>query len=193
MDVLTDNKRDMIWAEQIRNDNCEAFTNLFEEYYQPLCEYTYRFLHDEELIKDIVQNMFLRIWVNRKKWNPRVEVKSYLYRSVYYQFINDSKKKRIYSDYNDVPEKYLTDNDESQLEKIYALEISASIKSAINKLPPRRKQILVLRFMHELSYKDISLILDISINTIDTQIRRALKLLRRDLKQLALDEHIKVS
>jgi RNA polymerase sigma-70 factor, ECF subfamily len=176
------NHRDMNWAEQIRKDNRLAFSNLFETYYKPLCEYAFRFLKHEERIEDIVQEVFVLLWEKRKRWEPKVAVRAYLYRSVYHQVINDYRKKRFETTLHEDRMHQIADDRISPLESLHYKEFEEVFQETIKLLPERRREILVLRLLHGLSYKEISLVLDISVNTVDTQIRRALKLLRGNLK-----------
>ncbi|MDG5767713.1 RNA polymerase sigma-70 factor [Balneolales bacterium ANBcel1] len=172
----------MNWAEQIRNDNKAAFSDLFETYYTPLCEYAYSYVKQEEVMEDVVQEVFVRIWENRYRWEPRVAVRAYLYRSVYHQVINDYRKKRFETPLKEDSEANIPDRIPSPMEQLHGQDASNSIQQAISALPERRREILVLRLLHGLSYKEISATLGISVNTVDTQIRRALKTLRARLK-----------
>ncbi len=182
MSLHCSNDRDMNWAEQIRNDDKAAFSNLFVAYYTPLCEYAFRYVSRVEVMEDIVQEVFVRIWEQRKCWEPRVAVRAYLYRSVYHQVINDYRKKRFETSFKEDSESLIPEKGESPLDRLHNRETSRAIYEAIELLPARRKEILVLRLLHGLSYKEIGAILDISVNTVDTQIRRALKMLRVKLK-----------
>ena len=173
----------MNWAEQIRKDNRLAFSNLFETYYEPLCEYAYSYVKHEERMEDIVQEVFVRLWEKRKQWEPKVAVRAYLYRSVYHQVINDYRKRRYEStQYEGSMDEYAVDRI-SPLDSLNYKELYGAFQETLKLLPERRREILELRLLHGLSYKEISLVLNISVNTVDTQIRRALKLLRKKLRQ----------
>lgn len=179
------NRRDMEWALLIRSGSRSAFTSLFETYYRPLCEYAFRFAGDSEWIEDVVQDVFIRIWEKRSSWSPKVAVRAYLYRSVYHQAINHQRKNRFEVPLNEELEYRLADISESPLKYMMDLEMSHIIRQVIDMLPERRREILVLRLLHELSYKEIGSVLGISVNTVDTQIRRAMKLLRSKLHPVA--------
>jgi len=179
--------RDLLWAEQIRDDNKLAFSHLFDAYYEPLCDYAYRYVKHSEIMEDIVQEVFVRIWEKRKHWKPMVSVRAYLYRSVYNEIVTDFRKRRFETHYEDFHDLEQAKSCVSPLDELHDRETARAIGRAIEMLPDRRKEILVLRLLQGLSYKEISAILDISVNTVDTQIRRALKLLRIQLKDFALD------
>jgi RNA polymerase sigma-70 factor (family 1) len=177
--------KDMLLAQEIKRGNKTAFTDLFDAYYKPLCDYAYRFCDgDTEAVEDLVQEIFVRIWERRDSWNPQIAVRAYLYRSVHNQAISNIRKKRFETPMTDGLVNSTMTNDLSPIARIHNTEIDDAIKTAISMLPERRREILVLRLLHDMSYKDISRILGISVNTVDTQLRRALKLLREQLYYL---------
>ncbi|MEX0686946.1 MAG: RNA polymerase sigma-70 factor [Balneolales bacterium] len=173
------NERDLKWVEQIRDGNKSAFTNLFSTYHVPLERYAFRLINKHDQIEDIVQDIFFWIWDHREKWEPRVSVKAYLYRAVHNKILTSLKKKRFECNL----EASLFDPQQlSQIDEIHSKEINRAIIDAINLLPERRRRILVLSLFHELTYNEIADTLSITVNTVDTQKRRALKLLRTRLK-----------
>lgn len=174
---------DMYWAEQIKSGNREAYGALFDVYYKPLCDYAYRYCNgDVEVVEDVVQEVFVRIWERRDTWNPTVAVKAYLYRSVHNQAITNLRKKRFETPMKDTIERTTQTNDQSPIDEMYNQQLDYNIKQAIEKLPERRREVLILRILHDMSYKEIGEVLEISVNTVDTQLRRALKTLREELK-----------
>ena len=179
------NHNDMNWAEQIRKDNRLAFSNLFETYYEPLCEYAYSYVKHEERMEDIVQEVFVRLWEKRKRWEPKVAVRAYLYRSVYQQVINNYQKKRFEVTTHEDSMDQIADDRVSPLENLHYKEHDEVFQQTIKLLPERRREILELKLVHGLSYKEISMVLNISVNTVDTQIRQALKFLRKNLNHFA--------
>lgn len=173
---------EMQWAAEIQRGNKSAFKKLFNAYYDPLCQYAFRFCNgDIEVVEDVVQEVFVRIWEKRESWSPQIAVKAYLYRSVHNQAISNIRKRRYESPMEASVESTVLSADHSPLDLIHQKEVNVSLQRAINKLPERRREILVLRILHEMSYKEIAEMLDISVNTVDTQLRRALKLLREEL------------
>tara|TARA_B110000967_G_scaffold209939_1_gene268768 strand:+ start:2273 stop:2521 length:249 start_codon:yes stop_codon:yes gene_type:complete len=65
-----------------------------DSFYQKLCGYAYSVFHDHAAAEDIVQNVFVVIWSNKKNINPLFSMKSYLYKSVYNEFINQYRKNK---------------------------------------------------------------------------------------------------
>lgn len=173
---------EMIWAEEIQAGNTHAFSMLFDTYYIPLCQYAYRFCNgNTELAEDIVQEVFVRVWDRRSKWMPKITVKAYLYRSVHNQAISHLRKARHETPMSDAVEQTTAGTSLTPIQELHNDQLDQRIQQAIQNLPERRREILTLRMIHELSYKEIGEMLQISVNTVDTQLRRALKSLREDL------------
>jgi RNA polymerase sigma-70 factor (family 1) len=175
---------EMVWAEAIRNGNRLAYGQLYNRYYGPLCDFAWRFCKgNHELVEDVVQEVLFRVWERRHNWMPTVTVKSYLYRSVHNMALTRLRKTRyeiLCSDcyFDDSPTDAFT-----PFESMHNTQLMQAIILAVNRLPERRRQILVLRLMHEHSYQEIAELLGISFNTVDTQLRRAQKFLRTQLQE----------
>ena len=63
--------------------NSKAYDFLMDSFYKKLCSYAYTLSHDHFVSEDIVQNVFVEVWSNKKNINPSFSIKSYLYKSVY--------------------------------------------------------------------------------------------------------------
>lgn len=63
-----------------------------ELYYEPLCSYAKNLARDNFRSEDIVQNVIVRIWLQREKLNANITIKNYLFRSVYNEFIDQYRK-----------------------------------------------------------------------------------------------------
>lgn len=175
------------WVRRVREEeDREAFERIFRTHYQNLHGFAYSFVGDREGAEDIVQKIFLTIWEQRKTWDPPGTVKQYLFAATRNEALNvlrhqkvkaDSQEEviNIYSEYN-----VSSSNDED----VEALR--AAIQCGIDQLPPRCRQIFLLNRRSGLSYIEISEYLDISTNTVSTQMGRALKSLREYLSDYVL-------
>ena len=84
--------KDFILMENLKKGDYESFTFLMDKYYKSLCGYAKLLTNDYYKSEDIVQNVFIKIWVNRNKINSHVTIKRYLYKSVYNEFIDQYRK-----------------------------------------------------------------------------------------------------
>lgn len=164
-----------------RNFTCEsekAFHLLFCNYYAPLVAYAYFFLKDLETAEDLVQEFFITFWFKKKFENIHSSVESYMFRSVKNGCLNYKRnsKSRSIKHNNMIKEIDLYsekfDIEEQDFDRLY---------KAIQKLPEQRRRIFILCFFNQLKYHEVAVKLNISINTVRTQMYRAFKSLREYL------------
>jgi len=162
--------------------NPDVFEDLFREWYSPLCRYAYSILRNMDEAEDVVQQTFYKLWDQRKEIEIRTSINSYLYRMVHNACLN--KIKQIKTREEHLSEYSLEQNDVEHNSESILLnnELKKNIESAIDMLPPRCKEVFKLSRFEQLSYAEISDQLGISVNTVETQIVKALKSLRLSLK-----------
>ncbi len=136
--------------------------------------------------QDILQNTFLRILEYKTKIDPGGNIESYLF-TIARNLIYNHLKERLYSNIIFGENIELSDP-ESPENILFFKNRKKEIGEIIKKLPIRRRQILIMRKIDNLSYKEISDKLKISENTVDTQLRRAMKFLkdRIDIKDFTI-------
>ena len=166
-------------AQRLILGDCKAYDFLMHSYYQSLCVYAQSLCNDHNMAEDIVQNVFVKIWVKRKKINPDLSIKSYLYKSVYNEFINQYRKNKpvIF-----LEKKYFEAIDlvvDIEPEELESLIILMNIE--IENLPSKCKEIFLLNKKEGLTHTEISEYLNISIKTVEGHITRAFKILTEKL------------
>ena len=159
--------------------NSKAYDFLMNSFYQKLCGYAYTLSHEHAAAEDIVQNVFVKLWSNKKNINTSFSIKSYLYKSVYNEFINQYRKnKPVFF----LEKKYLesvdlvVENSNENLDKLLQL-----VDKEINELPSKCREIFILNKKEGLTHIEISEHLNISIKTIEGHMTRAFKILRNKL------------
>lgn len=150
---------------------------LFKQHYDGLCSFVFRYIKDDEIAEEIVQQFFVDFLYHRRFRNVHSNIKSYLYSGVKYATFNYLKSKHICREdiYDDM--EYLIVDDELQKEKDY----QNYLQKALNILPPKCKRVFVMVHIQKLSYQETSDILGVSINTTKTHIKRAFNLIRTQL------------
>lgn len=174
------NQNESEWVEKIRDGNAEAFENLFKAYCQPLINFARRFVRDIQIAENIVQDVFLKIWTNRIKLNPSLNLKTYLFTAVRNQSLNHLRHAKM--ERNSVADMQLIATPAKTPENGWReKELAASIRQAINELPKKCQTIFLMNRFDQLTYQEIADILNLSIKTVETQMGRALKFLRKRL------------
>ncbi|MDR0605360.1 MAG: RNA polymerase sigma-70 factor [Bacteroidales bacterium] len=174
--------KDCIEINDLRRGNHRVYEELFIQWYNPLCNYAYSILHDAEDAKDIVQKVFYKLWEQRSELEIHTSMKSYLYRIVHNDALNKLKQLKIRNEHNQDIAYLSCDFVDDTANTILYNELQQKIKMAINHLPPRCREVFELSRFQQLSYMEIANKLNISTNTVETQMVKALRLLRNDLK-----------
>ncbi len=166
----------------IQNNDKASFKALFNRYYKPLVGYMTTFTHDKDLSEDIIQQTFIIIWTKRQKFNITKSPKSYLYSVAYNTYIDHFRKmKSQQTFFDDLREQTLRN---TIVEDKELLETRLSkLKSIVDTLPPRCKEILELNKINGLKYREIATKLKISQKTVEAQMRIAYKKIRQGFEK----------
>lgn len=157
-----------------------GFKQLFEKHYRALTVFALDYVHDHNTAKDIVQNVFLRLWESRERYVIKKSSKAYLYQSVKNACINHKQSKHsrmVFTD--DIPMQVMEDD---VLARMIAIEKLDAVLQAIESLPPQCRDIFKLSRIKQLRHAEIAEKLHISEKTVENQIGIALKKLSGYLK-----------
>ena len=166
------------------------FQELFERYFRSLVTYAYRYVNDWNVSEDIVQDVFMALWVNRNEIDFEEPVKPYLYRATYNRSINHLNsvlvQRRV--DHTDnldelIDYEILSYN---QHDNLLLKEIEEEISSFVKRLPEQRKKVFLLSREENMKNKEIAFLLNISEKTVEKHITTALSDIRTHLTQTGL-------
>jgi len=178
--TLNSDSDDLTDIEKIRRGEVEAFTVLFRKYYEPLYQFAGYFVDDPQTAENIVQDVFVKIWTNREKLFIQSSPRSYLYKAVKNHAFNFLRREKSMVSTSELSE-YRDQQYKSPEDELINKEFYEAVHQSIEKLPPKCRQIYVMKRYDNLSYTEIAEILGISINTVKTQMKRAIKYLRKQL------------
>jgi RNA polymerase sigma-70 factor (ECF subfamily) len=169
-------KSDVSLWKRIQLGDEQSFSILFQNYYVPLYQFAGRYILDTQSAENIVQDVFVKIWISRNKISIRSNLKSYLYSSVKNQCVNFIVQQKKFVSEKDAVLSQKKSSNSPEMEYINN-ELFESIHHAINLLPEKCRQIYLMKRYDNLKYSEIAEILDISVNTVKTQLKRAIKFL----------------
>ena len=175
---------DLQLIEAIKEDDEKAFRALFDRYYKYLLVTAYAYVKDENTIRDLTQDVFLEIWKKRNSLNIS-NVKAYLRRSVINKALNYIKAQRL--NFEESDEAFDVPENQKVQEQLEANQLQEVINEAIESLPERCRVIFSLRRFEELSLKEIAAKLDISPKTVENQLTKAMKILRKAVEPYVKD------
>lgn len=178
-------------ALRIKQGDIKAFELLFKIYHKPLCNYAKVYVNRFDIADEIVQETFISLWNSRTTIDETKSLNSFLYKCIYNNSINFIKKAQTnrklseaYISEIEYRAKMLEGNySESYFDHLTNEELENSVKNAIAQLPDQCREIFMLSRYEELTYQQIADKLNISINTVKTQLSRALQKLRHDLEE----------
>ena len=156
---------------------------LFKVYYRELCLFAFQFVKDMDGSEDIVQEVFLRCITQNVHLENINNPRAYLYRAVRNSSLKQLKKKKWVSlteDQITVPISAQENIERSMIE----IERKIEIYRAIDSLPKQCRKIFVCCWIDKLKYKETAEELDISINSVKTQMKKAIRLLQVALKDV---------
>ncbi|MCG8697521.1 MAG: RNA polymerase sigma-70 factor [Bacteroidales bacterium] len=160
----------------------QQYEELFRTHFVALCYFAAKYVSDNDTSKEIVHNVFISIWEKRNEFDFDKPAKSYLFTSVYNRcmnYIRDHKKFKSTDEENAIA---IADSGEYQ-DKMETAELEVKIKSSINKLPAKCREVFMLNRFEDKKYAEIANQLNISIKTVEAQMSKALKILREELHE----------
>ena len=170
------------WLIDLASGDFKSFNVLYEKYHRALYHFSLRLSKNKHEAEELVQSVFVTVWETRQTIDPSKSFSTYLFniaRNRFYDMLRRRVVESCYADYilhQDQPE--MDDDLEKQIEDRETNEI---IQKLLQQVPERRQEIFRLRHEENLSYKQIAEKLQISENTVDTQIRNVLNFLRKEL------------
>ena len=176
MDI--DFTRDVDLISALKRGDSKAYDFLVKHYHHKLCVYAYSLTKDDDLSEDIVQNVFMEIWRKKSNLKDDFVIKSYLYRSVYNEFIDQYRKEKpvltLEKKHYDALSVIVEDEDENSLDKFIKL-----IKQEIENLPPKCKETFILSKQEGLTNIEIAEFLNVSVKSVEAHITKAFGILRK--------------
>lgn len=170
-------------SKGLKDGNKKIFEEIYKAYYPQLCFYCLRYVGDMEEAKEIVQGLFFKIWLKRKDLKINSSIKSYLYSAVQNYALNHLQQKKIQHKYIIHKVNFPIQHNENGLNRLEEQELSLLIKSAILKLPNKRREIFELSRFENLKYSQIAEQMRISVKTVESQMSKSLNFLRKALNE----------
>lgn len=169
---------------RLRAGDEAAFEALFHAEYGPLCSFAARMLGTNAAAEETVQGVFLKMWTSRARLPAITSVRAFLYKATRNAALDQLKRSAVEGRYRD--EVSFDDSADVEpapdaLTQLESRESADALRAAIERLSPRARQVVTLRWGREMKHQDIADVLGISVKGVEIQITRALQTLRRYL------------
>jgi RNA polymerase sigma-70 factor, ECF subfamily len=178
---------------RVKGGDDSAFEYLVQKYRRPMLNFMYRMAHNSAVAEDLAQEVFLRVYRSREKYEASAKFTTWLYRIASNLAVNHARDTRHQRPENtvslDEPDQEsgltmdLPDNSLSAEEAIVRRERLAAIRQRVEGLPERQKMALIMHKYQQMDYHQIAEVLKLSESAIKSLLFRAYETLRVQLKE----------
>lgn len=180
----TQNNESRLW-EGLIDGNREALNNLFRIYFENLLNYGIKLAGDQELVKDAIQKLFYKLWKSRQSLSKPASIKSYLFVSLRRILLAKIKREKAREKrnklYMDAAFSYSFSIENEIITKETRNQDTQVLLKAIQKLSPRQKEALYLRFYDGLTNKEVAEVMEISHQSVRNHISEAIQSIKLHL------------
>lgn len=172
---------DKIWRRFLDGDN-ESFDLLYDQYVKVLFIYGLQFTTDKELLKDCIQDIFVKMYCARTHLLHVSNINSYLRTALKNRLINSLKREKIYLKSIDVSEVSFDEDNMVESNIIYKeeeIQKQNKIDAMMNLLTPQQRKVVLFRYVKGLSLEDISLQTGVKYQSIQNTLQRAIKKIKK--------------
>lgn len=173
----------------LNDGNEKAIKYIFDQYYERLCLYAENIVRDHQVAEEIVEDIFIYLWLNAYKAPIHFSVKSYLFKSTYNNCIKYLNKLKTEKKHFEQLHYSLEDHEilhpistNYPISNLIIKELEEEAEKIFNSLPKQCKEIFSLNRYDNLNYNEIAQKLNITIGTVKTQMSRAFQKFRKELK-----------
>lgn len=177
---MTDNEKSL-WIS-FSNGNSKALFTMYELLYPDLIKSGLAICKDEGLVKDTINQFFLYLWDRREHLNQPFNLRPYIIISFRRMLFAELKQRgRISIGCTDEHMDAEQSKEDAIIQSQVELEMQLKVKKALDKLPKRQKQLIMMKYYENLSYEEISARTSLSTRTVYNQIYEAIKALKTEI------------
>lgn len=170
----------------LREGDRIAFTEIYNRHKRELFVYGVKLVKDEDLAGDLVQEVLISLWDRRAVVDLKGSIVAYLFTALRYKFFDWVDKQKVRTDYAASFQLFIDEGEWVTDNQIAEKELMAFIEEQIALLPEKMRNVFLMSYKENLSYKEISERLNITEKTAHNQANNALKLLKIKLGMLAV-------
>ncbi len=178
------NERLLIIA--LKQDEKQAFTKIFRAYYKDLVLFGGTYISEKSVCEDIVQNIFLKLWDDRKTLDIENSLKLYLLKAVRNHCLDELRHRRVIDEHIAYELKSSSANADMTEHYILYSDLCRQLNDALKQLPPQDREVFEMSRLENIKYQEIASRLNISVRTVEVRISKTLKQLRILLKDFYL-------
>ncbi|MBN2494309.1 MAG: RNA polymerase sigma factor [Deltaproteobacteria bacterium] len=170
----------------VQADRQDAFAMLVGKHQQLVLGLAVRFLGDASLGRDAAQDVFLSLWAERSRYQPRGRFRSYLVSMTLHRCQTLARTRRRQKQRVERMSCQTAEPDghaELALEKLLEVEQAREVREKLTRLPAKQRQVLILRYTHEMSLEEVAELTGQPLGTVKSHLFRGMKRLQRLLEK----------
>jgi len=164
-------------VSKVKRADAVSFKALFDHFQQPIFNFLLYKLNDTATAEDLLQQVFMKLWENRRNLDENQSIKSYIYNIANNLALNHIRHEKVVLRFTKETNQDRFDNQSPQHELEFE-ETQQILIRAIDRLPDKVRTVFLMSRHDQLSYKEIAARLNISIKTVESHIVSALKQIR---------------
>lgn len=184
MEVHSDNEEDIKLLCSFRQGNDDAFSSIYNKYVDELFSYGVGMGFERELLKDAIQDTFVKFYTHKKQLEEIVHLKYYLFRMLKNRLLDIYKSAAVRNENSQEPSEPPFLIEPSVLDELIAGEEKKTLELKVNELlyilTDRQREAVYLRFIQELEYEEVANLLDMTAPAVRKLISRAIKRMREE-------------
>lgn len=175
--------KEELLTDGLRRRDKVIFDYLFNYYYSALCVFAMKYIGDQNVVEDLVQDVFVTLWAEGPRLKINTSLKGYLFTSVRNRCLDTQKHLQTRESYRTQLLSVAISPEIPAENMLAESELRQIIQTSLEKLPPRCREIFILNRMNGFTNQEIASQLGISKRTVELQISNALKIMRRELAE----------
>lgn len=172
--------------DDLRRGKEYAFAAVFDRYNRLLYTIAYRFLKSEEEAEDAVQYLFMKLWEQRETFSFESGIRSLLFTILKNYILNELRHRSLVFEKLYEISQQTNEEEDNFLIQFEHSELRKSLRIAIDKLPPQKQRICLLKIEYGLSNQEIADKMGITVPTVKSHYTQAIKTLRKEIESLLL-------
>ena len=173
--------RDSELVVMMRGGDKAAFGVLFDRYYDLLHTFARHIIKDASVAEDIIQNVFVKMWMRKEQVNPELSVRNYLLVATRNELFDYMRLR-----YNNDAMLDVADGDTDVYDYVDVRERVGFIDSVMRSMPDKRREIFAMRYDRNMTNAEIARVLNLSIRTVEKHVDLAIKQIRKTISVVML-------
>ncbi|PSR54967.1 hypothetical protein AHMF7605_16380 [Adhaeribacter arboris] len=159
-----------------------TFDSIYRQYWPELFDVAYKRVHSPEKAEEIIQDLFVELWEKKDQIQIKESVAAYLFGALKFRILNHLRHEKVRETHLQVVREEASAITNNLEEEIYVNDLESAYQNQVSNLPEKCRAAFELSRREQLSFKEIALKLNVSVNTVEKQVGKALRVLRFNLK-----------